>query len=1150
MLINPAFEKILNRLSEKKRMVDSLYGYHLVDRKYQVLPDEKIHQEIVKNGFYLDAGFNYFIFVFKNKFYKKYDNVVMLYSEFDLKSPLQIVFSNYPRTPLFYLLQVLYTAFTIYTDKQESVIKRSGSLTKEIRTLFVAVEKLIESHETKEERNRKVFNRFEKSITPGDTIINEIPIVGDLDKKDKLLEIKLEDAFTGSKTNVEPIETAELGFVLKKDSNVWLIEPVMIPSKRMQFGSNNTNELQKQLKPLKITPLQLSRYRLLGCNSTMENMVLHYLEFETNSAQNRDHLRFLNNAYFKMLTDTLKNTPPELLFCRPENGTELPLKINMLKKISISFHPVLADDEQNFNICLDLAFEGKERSLSSCDYHIIANGKQYYLVICDQKSAHLVYTDHIEDAALNNILKFLAEEDHNYHIENFEQILTFLQSFHSDNIAIASSLEKKYQVDIYPDVIFSVDLEKGGSLTVDFDYDGKIDTFYEKHADMKAVEFVRISDYESLLLYHLEKDSSLEMLPESKDNTFRFFDLSPHEWLVRNGNTYLKKGIRIYLPKFGRELNYNKAKLNIKAGSGIDWFEYEAELENNDGSALSVKEIFQDTSIVVDTEENIHLLTENELKKLKILLAYCDKDETSGRYKMQAANDILFEKINEMLESDIPGNLSAVPTINATMQGLKNIKDYNISPNFKGTLRRYQQHGYNWLNFMLQHKLNCCLADDMGLGKTVQTLALLQSLKDEKKLKISLLVLPLVSIHNWEDEIKKFTAGLNYLRYTGPKRKDNLKLLKGKNIDLVITSYNILRLDIETLKEQTFDLLILDESQNIKNPDSKISKSAKIINARHKICLTGTPMENNLTDLWSLFDFLRPGYLGSKKWFTNKFAFPVEKKGDQEKAETLKKMIFPFILRRTKENVEADLPEKTEIIRRVELAPEQRRIYGEISQKYKMMMKNEIKGKGVNNSRMLLFELLLKLRQFCLFPSMAGKEFTGVPSAKLESIDLLMDDILAENHRILIFSQFREVHDNLKKHLAAKEIKYYHFDGRTDMDRRKGMIDKFQQGTDDVNVFLLSLKAGGVSINLTGADYVFIFDPWWNPAVEAQAIDRAHRIGQTKKVVAYKVITAGTIEEKIHELQRKKKDLYDSLISEDISNFKQFSEDDIMDLFE
>ena len=1142
MLIHPEFEKILNHLSQKENIVDYLYSHKMIDSKYKVESDDNISQQIVSSGFYLDAGFNSLVFIYKNKFYGKYDDFIILYNEFDLKSPLQIIFSNFPRTPLFYLLQVVYTVFFLYRDHQKSPIKRKGHLMKEIKNLFTSIDLLLDQHEKKEERNREVFQAFEKSIAPKQMDLKEIPLLVATDKKDKLLEIKLESAFL-DKTEKAVIKKAGfIGFILKKEDNKWGINPVLVPQKETKVGKVTE-------KPLKITSLQLSKYELQNSDNTLDNIISRYLNFTTNSALNKEKIQLINSAYFKFFSDKIKEMPSELIFCRWGNKKELPLRILSLQKIGLLFQPKFEMEEDNFQISLKLNFKNKE-AIYCNNYEIISNRELFYLIFPSDDAAILVDSEDFPDPNLKRILNFLEKESQSFKMENFQQIQKMLQPFNSSVINISDHPEIKYQTDLYPDVIFSLNLEEEGTLTVLFDYDRKIKKFRKRNPEKRAVNFNKIFGYESLLLHYLSKDEFLTVLEGKKGNCFGFDAISPHQWLVDKGEEYLKKGMRIYLPKFSKEISFKAAKLDITAGSGINWFEYGAEVTLDDNTSFAIKEIYQEESIVVDSEDNIHLLTEKELKKLKILLTYCDLNQKTGKYKLQAQNELLFEKVNEMLEQKIAAAPVSRQYLSTILKQATDISDYPVSPNFKGVLRKYQQHGYNWLLFMLKKNLNCCLADDMGLGKTVQMLAVLQSLKDAKRLKTSLLVLPLVSIYNWEDEIKKFTPGFKYIRYTGAKRKENFKLLEKQNIDLVIISYNILRLDIEILKDYDFNLLILDESQNIKNPDSKISKSAKIIKAKNKICLTGTPMENNLTDLWSMFDLLKPGYLGSRKWYVNKFAFPVEKRGDKEKAEILRKMIFPFILRRTKENVEADLPEKTVIVKKVELNPEQKKVYAEISKKYKKMMKKEIKGKGVGNSRMLLFELLLKLRQFCLFPSIAGQEFASIPSSKLESVDLLMDDILAEKHRVLIFSQFREVHLNLKKHLTDKKIKYYHFDGRTDIDKRKGLIENFQQGKDGVNVFLLSLKAGGVSINLTGADYVFIFDPWWNPAVEAQAIDRAHRIGQTKKVVAYKVITEGTIEEKIYELQQKKKDLYDSLISEDVSCMKKFSEKEILDLFD
>ncbi|HLP47422.1 MAG TPA: DEAD/DEAH box helicase, partial [Candidatus Kapabacteria bacterium] len=458
----------------------------------------------------------------------------------------------------------------------------------------------------------------------------------------------------------------------------------------------------------------------------------------------------------------------------------------------------------------------------------------------------------------------------------------------------------------------------------------------------------------------------------------------------------------------------------------------------------------------------------------------------------------------------------------------------------------YQKEGFKWLHFLRDYGFSGCLADDMGLGKTVQTLALLQTLKDKNLLKTSLLVAPVSALPNWEMEIEKFTPGLRFYRHMGSKReKDTVEWHK---VDLVITSYATLRNDIDVFNRFEFDHIILDESQNIKNHSSQVSRAIKILKGNRRLALSGTPIENNTMELWSLFDFLMPGYLGTPHWFTQQFASAIERDKDSQRVDLLKKMIYPFILRRKKGEVEAELPEKTEIVSKLRMEDEQLKLYVETAKYYREELEKEMDEKGVSKSSIKILEGMLRLRQLCLFPRLMDEKFGWIPSAKFDHFTELMEDILAEDHKVLVFSQFVAVLKILKSYFDEAGMDYSYIDGATPIADRGRTVKEFQEDHKR-RVFLLSLKAGGVALNLTAADYVVIFDPWWNPAVEAQAIDRSHRIGQTKKVLVYRMVMEGSIEEKMLQLQEEKRNLVENLITSDTKTFKNLKKEDILSLF-
>ena len=463
---------------------------------------------------------------------------------------------------------------------------------------------------------------------------------------------------------------------------------------------------------------------------------------------------------------------------------------------------------------------------------------------------------------------------------------------------------------------------------------------------------------------------------------------------------------------------------------------------------------------------------------------------------------------------------------------------------FNGTLRPYQKAGFDWMNFLNQYHFGGCLADDMGLGKTVMTLALLQAQKEAGALEPTLLVMPTSLLYNWELEARRFTPALRVMTYTGTYRDKNTAQFDG--YDLILTSYGIVRIDIDLLKDYRFNYVILDESQAIKNPSSHITKAVMQLNAGHRLILTGTPLENSTMDLWTQMTFINPGLLGSQSFFRNEFQIPIEKRNDEQKTSRLYGLIKPFMLRRNKAQVATDLPAKVESVLYSEMSPEQAEQYEEAKSYYRNLILERIEEDGMAKSQMIVLQGLTKLRQIANHPRMIDANYEG-DSGKLSDVLMRLEIAMAENHKILVFSQFIKHLNVVRDYLAEKKIKYAYLDGST-TDRRS-QVELFQ--TDDsVKLFLISLKAGGLGHNLTAADYVFILDPWWNPAIEAQAVDRAHRIGQQRTVFTYKFISKNTVEEKILTLQQAKQRLASNLVSSEEGFVKSLTKEDVLVLLE
>lgn len=495
------------------------------------------------------------------------------------------------------------------------------------------------------------------------------------------------------------------------------------------------------------------------------------------------------------------------------------------------------------------------------------------------------------------------------------------------------------------------------------------------------------------------------------------------------------------------------------------------------------------------------------------------------------------------------GNLANV-TMDRKLQKLYDadkfgeIEDFPLPKGFKGQLRPYQKAGYNWLRFLQEFNFGGCLADDMGLGKTVQTLALLQSQKEkEGEIAPSLLVMPTSLLYNWAVEAKKFAPDLKVWRYTGTDRNKDITSYFTK-YDIILTSYGTMRIDADILNGFYFNYVILDESQAIKNPTSAISKAVKTLKSRFKLILTGTPIENSTLDLWSQMSFVNGGLLGNQKFFKTHYQIPIEKQSDVDKARKLQTIIKPFILRRTKKQVATDLPPKVENIIYVEMSKSQEKVYEEAKSYYRNEILKHIELQGMAKSQIMLLQGLTRLRQLANHPKMVDPDYEG-DSGKFSDLWEKLQAVLSEGHKVLIFSQFVRHLTLVRKELDKENVKYSYLDGGTK--DRKAEVENFQNNK-DIKVFLLSLKAGGVGLNLTAADYVFMLDPWWNPAVEAQAVDRAHRIGQENKVFIYKFITQNSVEEKILALQQQKIALSQDLITTESSFVKTLSKNDIADI--
>jgi superfamily II DNA or RNA helicase len=605
----------------------------------------------------------------------------------------------------------------------------------------------------------------------------------------------------------------------------------------------------------------------------------------------------------------------------------------------------------------------------------------------------------------------------------------------------------------------------------------------------------------------------------------------------------------LYVPEdlVGTHVRSKPIMMSARVSSGVDW--------------LSVKVNYESEGVGVDRTELQRCLREGKKYVRLSDNSYAKLD--TGRVQAMIDREIELltssgknghvplsqaGRIQELLQQ--ADQTTVAPTTRQLFRKLASIdeiKQVKKPRGLRATLRPYQEQGLSWLTFIHELGSGGVLADDMGLGKTIETIALLLTLKNEKKTKPlrALIVAPTSVVSNWVREIERFSPSLTVALWHGAGRKLQKDELESANV--IITSYALLRRDIELLKRLELDYAILDEAQAIKNPISATAQAAKELNADRRLALTGTPIENRLSEIWSIFDFVSPGLLGPLQKFEERFARPIDQ-GDSKQAARLRATIHPFILRRTKIEVAKDLPPKLEVDKVIDLAPDQRAIYLQVLREVRAQVLGEVERLGVARSQLHILAGLTKLRQAACDPRLLGlpREFSHEDSGKLAALRELVDEVESGGHKVLIFSQFVSMLKLMQSALDEDKIRYEYLDGST-IDRQE-RIDNFQQDPTIV-AFLISLKAGGSGLNLTAADTVIHFDPWWNPAVEDQASDRAHRIGQKKVVTVYRLVAAGTIEEKILQLKQKKKELVASVLNEDSGGAKKLTREDLDDLF-
>lgn len=619
------------------------------------------------------------------------------------------------------------------------------------------------------------------------------------------------------------------------------------------------------------------------------------------------------------------------------------------------------------------------------------------------------------------------------------------------------------------------------------------------------------------------------------------------------------KDILPSLLKLEHEIYIQSAKvkklsnLDLKLTNHMDWFDLElAKTKKADLTTADLPELLksiQEDSGFVKIKDQVFLLPDEISKKLKMISRFTGQAafDEQGRLKLSKVQSLFISSVLEQ-ETESKTQVNREVFQGLLQSKMKTSKDGNPTKMFQGELRPYQKLGVGWLSKLHELGFGGLLADDMGLGKTVQVIAFLSKIQNLAPLVTKtkkattkttaakvLIACPKSLIFNWQDEFAKFAPEMKVLCYQGKNRQTLLDDIV--KYDIVITTYHSLRQDIQLMRDYEFEAFIVDEAQNIKNSESQVSMACRMVKAKHVYALTGTPVENSIQDFFSIMNVVLPGLFTPGK--------NILKYGNDD-IQLLGRAFAPFILRRKKQDVLKDLPEKSEQVLYCELSPEEKQRYEELKNYYWSQLKGVIDQQGMNRSKIQILEALLRLRQASCHIGLLDQTKRDFVSAKFELLLEQIQEIVAEGHKVLVFSQFTQLLELFKYQLNQLNLPYHYLDGQTK--DRKEIVSDFQMH-DDKKVFLLSLKAGGVGLNLTAAEYVFILDPWWNPAVESQAIDRAHRIGQTKKVFAYKMIAKDTVEEKILKLQETKKDLLENLLSQKQSVLKNMTFEEIAEIF-
>lgn len=944
------------------------------------------------------------------------------------------------------------------------------------------------------------------------------------------------------------------------------------PASAEHFNTNRFSFTPTQKEIIKILD-SINEQNLFKRFSKQKNLKLFFEKMDENLAEN--HIRpYVDKKITKALEIIALDETP-LYYKNPK------------------YSRIYTSDQINVNTLYDEALFTFNLDNTGLRYTLKIKKGDHYIGLTNREMLEITITP--ATFMINNQLfrfenidlkKFKPFQRINHVLVKPQSVDTYMNTFVQTSIrnheveAIGFSIKDR-KVDMRPVLVLEKDLSYNPILTLKFKYDQKeylagtqSEVFVDLHKNKHSYTFYRFRRdkvkegklIDMLKSFGLKNIGGSQYLPHTTNGESLHLLYTIVEWINLHYADLLQSNFIIQQDSFDESYYTGKVKLDVSYKEDNDWFDINALIQVGEFKIPFHKirqHILKGKREYILPDKNVFVIPEEWFSRFADLMHFVEMKGDKMTLNKMHFNLLERDKLDEV-SSDWKERIGEL--VNG------NCSELAESPQgLNAQLRQYQQEGYTWMKLLQKNRFGGILADDMGLGKTIQTISLLLDTYNNgpkaenivqqneqldlfnsdvigfnnSQLPASLIVMPTSLLHNWANEIKKFAPQLKVYLYSGTNRvktKEIGKILRHYHV--VLSSYGVVRNDIEYLKNYGFHYLILDESQNIKNPTSKIYHAIAELQSEYKLVLTGTPIENALVDLWAQMNFVNHGLLGSLNFFKNNFAFPIERKNDEDKEQKLQQLITPFILRRTKDMVAKELPPVTEQILLCDMTEKQQKFY----EREKSGIRNEIlkavEHSGVNKNAIMALKALTKLRQIANHPVLVDDKYKG-DSGKYQQIFEKLENITREKHKVLIFSSFVKDLELIEEDLKTKRIKYSKLIGSTS-DRQKA-VNAFTQN-DDCRVFLISLKAGGVGLNLVEADYVFVLNPWWNPAAESQAINRAHRIGQTKNVFVYKFISTDSIEEKIMSLQEKKLQLADTFITTN-NPLKDISQSEFNELF-